>query len=183
MRYGLCFDMPLDGIGKARNFHKIGWGQIIFFGEGNVDAYCPYVGKMLPDGRVMCAMPSDRYFYELVRYLADVRGVDAVYDDIKHIFEQTKNEIDPKLVEHIFCMALKYGTNYEGAYNIFMHLYYGMVSEECGKHTVLGKLVKMNAIHSLLKCGRTVEQAASDCRGKSAADIYLECNARHIYRY
>lgn len=183
MQYGLKFDIPFENIMKKRDFQRMGLGQTIFFGQGKRDDWCPYIGVMQKDGSMICSFPSDKYYFEIAKILADVHGVDAVYDDIKHIFEQTRNNIDLKLMDNIYRMSLGYGVNQDWAYNLFLHLYYGMISEENHAGTYLGRSIKMNGIYSLLIAGCDVQTAANECRDKSWREIQDECIRRHIYRY
>lgn len=182
MKYKLQIDIPLENIMNSREFRNIGMGMTIFFGKGKYDDWCAYIGVMQPNGNMLCSMPSDKVYFEMVSILAGQFGVDAIYDDIKHIFEQTRKELDGSLLDNIYRMSLQYVGAQEMAYATLMMLYYGMVAEENRPGTYLGRSVKMNGIHSLLKGGRSIETAASECRDKSWRDIQSECIRRHIYR-
>lgn len=182
MKYGLAFTELFDDIKNVHDIQAIGHSEVIFFGRGSKDDWCAYVGVMLSDGRMHCAFPNDKYYYELAETLAAKYGLDAVYDDIKHLYEHAGKNIDQRLVDEIHTMSFRYGLDRQDALNMFMHLYYGMVAEENDIYTKLGKSVKMHGIHSLLKCGRGADVAASECRGVAWQVTQASCIERHIYR-
>lgn len=181
MTYKLSFNIPLENIMNSRSFQKIGWDMTIFFGRGKKDDWCPYIGIM-DNGRMICSLPWDKCYYEMTVTLANRFGVERVYADIKHIFEQARDVLDPALLDNIYRMAVQYGDNFELAYSTLMMIYYGMVSEENYKGTKLGRSLKMNGIHSLLKGGKTIDEAADECRGADWVQVQTQCFQRQIYR-
>lgn len=183
MQNQLSFYLPLSSITNVRDIRPMFMNQMICFGHGLFDDWCAYTGVLSSDGRVYCAMPSDKYYFEIAKILASTHGVDHVYDDVKHIFEHTGKNVDQKLLDRIYQLSLGYGVNQGWAYNMFMHLYYGMIAEENKENTKLGRSIKMNGIYSLLKGGRNVNQAADECCGQSWKTIQTECLERQIYRY
>lgn len=182
MKYKLRIDIPIENILNARSFRNIGMGMTIFFGRGTRDDWCAYIGVMQQSGKMLCAMPSDKCYFEMVTILAGRFGVDAIYDDIKHIFEHARKNLDDMLMDNIYRMSLNYPGYQEMAYATLMMLYYGMVSEENHAGTYLGRSIKMNGVHSLLKGGRSIEVAATECYNKLWREIQAECLRRHIYR-
>ena len=183
MQYGLNFNVPFNAVKNARHLTKIGMGQFLFFGKGNFDDWTPYVGAVAQDGSLVCAYPSDKYYFELVAILANGHGADKVYDDIRHVFEHCGTAPDDRLIRSIFNISLTYGVNHELAYNMLMHMYFGMISEENKPGTFLGKTLKMNGAYSFLRAGRPFDAAADACRGRGWQDIQAECVSRGIYRF
>ncbi len=182
MQYGLRFDTPIDQVRNVRDVQPMAFGQTLFFGTGKFDDWAAYTGRLCTDGRIWCALPLDKYYFEIAELLARYHGTDRVYLDVLHIFEQAGRAVDRGLVDCIFRMSLAYGTNQPWAFNMFLHLYYGMIAEENKQGTLLGRSIKMNGIHSLLKGGRDVQTAADECRSKPWTEIHDECLARQIYR-
>ena len=182
MYYNLSFTTPIEEIKDVRDMRHMGMGQVIFFGEGKFDRYCAYAGVLGKDGKIWAAMPSDKYYFEIAVGLATKFGGNAVYDDVKHIFEHTGDKVDQKLIDDIYMMSMHYGVYFEWALNMFMHLYYGMIAEENKAGTKLGRSIKMHGIHSLLRKGKPVQEAADECRSIPWQDIKSACVERHIYR-
>lgn len=191
---GLSFFKPLAEVKSARDFANMGDGTMILFGLGSRDEWCPYV---LQCSTMQCALPNDLVYFRMLQELATVCGPEPLYLDIKHIFEHTDTHLDMRMLEHIAQLAQKY--DYFGeqnrAYRVFMHLYYGMVSEEnygcnrfgqrVGARPVVfaGKLIKMLSVHKILREGADLSVVADACRGKKTEDILSECNRRMIYRF
>lgn len=182
MQYCLVFNRPASTIRNVRDIQRMGLNQFIFFGEGQFDQWCAYAGMMGTDGEMYAAMPTDKYYFEIIRLMADAYGVDHVYDDLKHIFEHTGKTVDIAMISEMQRMAFKYGADMDWAFNMFMHVYYGMVAEENKEGTRLGRLIKMNGIHSLLRDNRDIATAADECCGTPWYEIKAECDNRHIYR-
>lgn len=186
--YQLSFCVPFSSIRNARDFTPAPYGQFLFFGTGKFDDYCAYIGtRSMLDGQLYCAMPLDKYYFNMAVQIANVYGYDRLYDDIRHMYEHTGKTIDRELIAHMYTISLSYGY-YQGvaydlmAYQLFLHLYYGMVAEENKANTRIGKMIKMNGIYSLLRANRPVAMAADECRQKSWREIHDECQARQIYR-
>ncbi len=182
MQFPLCFTKPIDEVENVRLIQPMSFGQFIFFGKGSFDDWAAYTGVLCQDGRVWCALPLDKYYFEIAALLAQYHGTDKVYLDVLHLFEQTGKAPERSVVDCIFRMSLGYGHNQPWAYNMFMHLYYGMIAEENKAGTLLGRSIKMNGIHSLLKGGRDIVTAADECRSKPWTEIRDECLSRQIYR-
>lgn len=178
----ITFDTPFQDVSDARDFHQMAYGQTIFFGRGKFDRYCAYAGMFGPTGEFWCGMPTDKYYFEMIESMAAIYGRDRVYADLKHIFEQCGKQLDDRLLDRIYRIAIGYGPNFGIAYNMMLHVYYGMIAEENKAGTILGKSIKMNGIHSLLYGGVGVDAAADECRGKPWQQIRSECVERQIYR-
>lgn len=182
MRYGLSFTTPIGQIQDIRDVQPMSFGQTLFFGRGKFDDWAAWTGVMCVDGNIWCALPMDKYYFEIAELLAGAHGVDRVYLDVLHLFEQAGRSVDRALVDQLFRMSLAYGMDQPWAFNMFLHLYYGMVAEENKQGTLLGRSIKMNGIYSLLKGGRDVATAADECRSKRWTEIRDECVVRQIYR-
>ena len=182
MKYNLSFTVPLSDIANIRDVQPMSFNQILFFGKGFFDDWAAYCGTPCDDGRIWCAMPKDRYYFEIVQLLASYHGVDTVYLDLLHIFERTGKKVDRKLIDRIFFMSVRYGSNQPWFFNAAMHIYYGMIAEENKENTKLGRSIKMNGLYSLLKGGRSVQESADECRNKRWQEIQAECLQRQIYR-
>lgn len=182
MQYGLVFDTRFEDIMNTRDFHRMGLGQTIFFGHGAFDDWCAWTGVMAADGSFVCAKPLDKYYFEIAQILAAHYGPIRVYNDIRHVFEHTGKAVNIKLMDDMYRMSLSYGLDQEWAYNMLMHIHYGMVAEENKANTLLGATIKMNGLHKLLLDGQSLLGSANDCRGADWRDIYAQCQQRHIYR-
>lgn len=182
MKYELQFVIPFDTIHNVRDVRMMGMRQMICFGTGKFDDFCAYAVRLGADGRLYAAMPLDKYYFEIIDLLCKVHGKTFVYDDVKHLFEQTGKTIEQRVIDEIYRMASAYGLNFEWALNAFYHLYYGMVAEENKANTRLGKSIKMHGIDSMVRESRSVEDAADECRSMKWTEIHRECLDRHIYR-
>lgn len=158
----------------------------IFFAWGSKDAWCAWVRKWMPDGSMRCAKPLDKHYFEVMWELAGLYGVEPVWNDMLHIFERTRFEVDDDVVSEIQQRALRYQAHQGDFYNAAMSIYYGMIAEAyyigpSGQPTRFGKLVKINGLYSFLKGGRTIEQAADECRLTNWRSIEEEAHQRHLF--
>lgn len=183
MQYNLKFDVPIQRIEKARQLTKIGMGQFLLFGKGSFDDWTPYVATVMTDGSVMCSYPSDKHYFEIAAGLANGHGPDKVYDDVRYLYARCGKEFDPALAAELAKISLTYGRDHEWAYNMLMHAYFGMLSEENKPGTALGRSLKMNGFYSFLRAGRPFDAAADECRGRSWQEIRDECLSRGICRF
>lgn len=158
----------------------------IFFAWGGKDRWCAWVRRQMPDGSFMCACPRDKHYFEVMWELAGLYGVEPVWNDMLHIFERTRFEVDDDVISEIQQRALRYQAHQGDFYNAAMSIYYGMIAEAyyigpSGQPTRFGKLVKINGLYSFLKGGRTVEQAADECRLTNWRSIEEEAHQRHLF--
>lgn len=146
---------------------------------------------VMQDGSLKASMPSDMYYFEILDSLAAIHGPMPLFDDCKHIFEQSGKSVDAQLVKRIAKMSFGYAQNQQWAYNAMMHVYYGMIAENNRKfyddqgrficETKLGASIKMNGIYSLLIDRRGVQVSAKECCGGNWQALVAECERRHIF--
>lgn len=181
---GLNFYIPAWTIQRQRdNTSMAGAGMNrIFFGRGKFDDYCAYCSYIDQYGQELCAMPLDTYYFDLLYQLGSVYGYWRVYQDVKHVYEQCRSKIDPILIDRIRFIAVRYGQDGALMHDCLLHLYYGMVAEENKANTKIGRLIKMNGVHSLLIDQRGVDVSANECRNMGWREIEAEANVRGIYR-
>lgn len=194
LQYRLDFTRPFYTIPdiNPRSIHEMAMDQIIFFARGGFDENCVWVGARGDGGgrNIRCAMAKDKYYFEIIRNLAERYGGKMTYNDTEYIFKNVdareycgpRVEVDPRVVWDIRQLAQHYGPDAPWAQNAFMHVYYGMVAEENFPGTKLGATMKMNGIWNLLRGGATVEHAADCCRGLGYQTIQEECVRHGIYR-
>lgn len=166
-------------------------GYQICFGKGKFDEWCAFTKYRGNSGMMLYAMPRDVYYFSILKVLSEEYNALRVYGNCKHVFEHAGREIDDGVIEACRQMSMGYGdTDGKWMFNALMHVYYGMIAEnnkiiydangQNPHDTRLGASIKMNGIHSLCLGGRTVKQAADECRGVHWLKIARQCMARDI---
>lgn len=178
---GLVFNRKLIDIIAPRDFVRLRYdNEVIFFGHGADDVWCAYTGKY-DAGIMYCAMPSDKYYFKIIRDIADACNChEAMYEDFSDLCRRTGKLVDPQVVEYIGRLADGYGPNGDVMYNMFFHVYYGMVAEENKAYAHLGKSIKMLGLHDLLIKRKTVDDSADCNRGGNWRNIYADCQRSGI---
>lgn len=108
MKYELQFNIPFDTVCNVRDIRTMGLRQMICFGTGKFDNYCAYAVRLGADGKLYAAMPSDKYYFEIIDLLCRIHGKIVVYDDVKHLFEQTGKTIEQRAIDEIYRMSSVY---------------------------------------------------------------------------
>lgn len=180
--FGLVFSIDADDIKFASDFIRLRYDdEIIFFGRGTTDVWCAYVAKEVGNNKMLCSMPSDKYYFTLIQNIAFGRGCpEAMYADFVDIHRRTGKCIDASVVEYIGRLADNYDRDADVMYNMFMHVYYGMVAEENKAHTHLGKSIKLLGLYDLLIRRKSVNDAADCNRGSNWRAIHADCEAAQI---
>lgn len=179
---GLVFDKSLVRIICARDFVRMRFDdEIIFFGHGMDDPWCVYTGKYDADGIMRCCKPSDKYYFQVIWDIAFSENCRvSMYSDFVDLFNRTGKCLDASVIDYIGHLADRYGRYGDIMYNMFMHVYYGMIAEENKAHAHLGKSVKLLGLHDLLIKGKTVIDSADCNRGGNWRSIYADCQAAGI---
>lgn len=174
---GLEFNKSLVSIVAPRDFIRLRYDdEIIFFGHGMDDPWCAYTGKYDDDGLMLCAKPSDKYYFAVIKNIADMEQChECMYEDFADLCRRTGKCIDAGVIDYIDGLADKYGTHADVMYNMFMHVYYGMVAEQNKANAHLGKSIKLLGLHDLLIKGKPVVECADCNRGGNWRNIYVDC--------
>lgn len=179
---GLEFNMSIVRIIAPRDFVRLRYDdELIFFGHGSEDAWCAYTGKYDDDGLLLCAKPSDKYYFAVIKNIADTNDCNiSMYQDFVDVCRRTGKLVDSQLVDYIGALADKYCEDADVIYNMFMHVYYGMIAEENKAHVHLGKSIKLLGLHDLLIKGKPVNECADCNRGSDWRKIYMDCRMSGI---
>lgn len=180
--YNLHFSKKLIDITGPWGFVGLRYGgQVIFFGSGDFDVWCAYTGMYDEYGIMRCAMPSDKYYFKIIRDVADARNCHvSMYADFVDIFRRTGKVLNDAVVVHIGELADRYDKDSDIMYNMFMHVYYGMLAEENKQGAVLGKSIKLLGLYDLLIDRKSVKDAADCNRDRNWSGIYTDCDAAGI---
>lgn len=142
-----------------------GWDKYIFFAYGEFDDWAAYVCKHDSDGNLMCALPRDLSYFELVVGLAYRFGGNRIYQDMLHVFEHVRPNYDKSVLHYIEMLSMQYENYSEVVHHVYSWLYYAMIAEENKEDTHLGGSIKMLALHRILLEGMSIEDAEEECNG------------------
>lgn len=197
MRFPLVFsnDWPLSKIGNRRDFFLLPDGDYIFFGHGAKDAWAAPVmsTKMRAfDNTNICAMATDKHYFELLRILVDKAGVDRdfLYEYISILYDNAGLRLNLSLCRQVCndvqlrltAGSVKYSREISDlTCRALMHLYYGFVAENYYAGSMLGPTIKMNAVWEVLYEGLTLVQAADRVRGMGWENIKAFCESHGVY--
>lgn len=182
MQYGL---RPYYGNNIPTDFSKILYHEVlpfdmnIGFSHGNKDDWCAwtwYINQR--DGTFIWYQPCDTFYFEIAMYIQDAYPNIRLYDDFALICRWMTDTLTPvpqkDIIHNIHGLSRKYNkcnTDMDVAYCMFMHVYYGFIAEEYyntpnGSPSLFGKYIKLNGLYDLLIEGKSIFDAANDCRGK-----------------
>lgn len=149
-------------------------GSFLEYDRGKFDEWCVY----LTDANGQRKPPRDTDYFADIKELSERYGVDKIYYDYVNVYEITGKEKSDGDLEMITDIAKTYGADELRVDTVFSILYMAMIAEENKEHTKLGKRIKRLGIHTLLKDGRSVSDAANFMRGKSWQEIDQLCKER-----
>lgn len=184
IRYPLKFWRRLDNLTQyyhIRDMYYSGWGRYIFFAYGEFDDWAAYVCKHDKDGNLVCALPRDLSYFELVVGLAYRFGGERIYQDMLHVFEQVRPSYNKSVLDYIKMLSMQYGEHSEVVHHVYSWLYYAMIAEENKDGTQLGGSIKMLALHRILLEGMSIEDAEEECNGMGWQRVRKLCEAVGIH--
>lgn len=152
------------------------------FAQGRFDNYAAVMLRERGGVREMF-FPRDEYYFSRLCLLAQAYGRERVYRDCQRLYAMTSDAVSLDVLQELRRISLEYGEDGPLAYDMLLHVYYGMVAEEHyqrvydgvpePKRTRMGKLMKMHALHRMLVEMDTVEAASSECVDMSP-DLIME---------
>lgn len=164
----------------------------IEFCQGAYDNWCARLMRQDQDSKYYMAFPTDEYYFSRLGLLAIKYGHEKVYTDLRILYAMTTNVVSNDVVDVINMMSMQYGVDADVAYNMFMHVYYGMIAEEHysrtispavpAKRTKLGKLMKIHAIHRFLIEKHDVYDVARECVGMKPEQVMSQAQAMGLSR-
>lgn len=162
------------------------------FCQGAYDNWCARLMRQDQDSKYYMAFPTDEYYFSRLGLLAIKYGCEKVYTDLRILYAMTTNVVSNDVVDVINLMAMQYGVDGDVVYNMFMHVYYGMIAEEHysrtispavpAKRTKMGKLMKVYAIHRFLIEKHGVYDVASECVGVGPEQVIRQAQALGLSR-
>lgn len=179
------FWRPFDNITqfyRIREFNYSGCGRYIFFAQGEFDGWAAYVCQHV-DGKLLCALPRDLSYFEVIVHLANVFGGDMIYADTHEIYDRTRSNFDHGMLPYIEFLSLRYGEYADAIKHVYSWLYYAMVAEENKEGTHLGGSIKMLAIYRILKEGVDIAEAEEECQGIGWERVRKRCEDHGIHWY
>lgn len=176
----------LESIG--RQHVKYPWrcddGSIIYFAQGNKDAWCVYYCS--PQG--WCPDPfQDTTIFRMFRNLGSAYGNLEVYGHFFDLFTHAKKEPYYEILNRISCWTT-FGYDIKeiqatpngmkmSIEALFVFIYYAMVSEEVMYSDGLGSRVKNLAMYQLLINNEEPSKVANWSRGRPRSEIAVHCDS------
>lgn len=160
---------------EARDVQSLAFGQCMFFAYGGKDHWAVWIGRFEDNGEMYVALSEDKYYFEIMHRLALAYGGRKVFADVVALYYAMayQKSVHDEVVVKIREMASKY-PGYDNkcwAYNMLMHMYYGMLAEENDNVAVMGRRMKVYAAGRILLYGDPVDSVACCAVGKSYRDV------------
>ena len=149
-------------------------GSFLEYDKGSFDSWCVYLTKKNGSRRA----PKDSDYFNELKSMASVYGVQKVYDDYVCIYEMTGTQVEERVFSKISAIADSYGQDALPMDILFSVLYMAMIAEEQRANTRLGKRIKRLGIHVMLIEGYSVSNAATFMTGMGWRDIDKLCRER-----
>lgn len=177
-----------------RTLSEMPQGSMVWieFCQGAYDNWCARLMRQDQDSKYYMAFPTDEYYFSRLGLLAIKYGCEKVYTDLRILYAMTTNAVSNDVVDVINMMAMQYDVDEDVAYNMFMHVYYGMVAEEHysrtispavpAKRTKMGKLMKVHAIHRFLIEKHDVYDVSRECVGMKPEQVISQAQAMGLSR-
>lgn len=177
-----------------RTLFEMAKGSMVWieFCQGAYDNWCARLMRQDQDSQHYMAFPTDEYYFSRLGLLAIKYGYKKVYTDLRILYAMTTNTVSNDVVDVINMMSMQYGVDADVAYNMFMHVYYGMIAEEHysrtmspsvpAKRTKMGKLMKIHAIHRFLIEKHDVYDVARECVGMKPEQVMSQAQAMGLSR-
>lgn len=141
---------------------------VICFSTFDIDEWAALVlRKNHETGQYEVAAPLDVYYLSGVKKIMEMspKYRDALYGHMMYIFRHCCVAWDPAtkkgtyaisddVIGYIGRACTYYGEHAECVRKLMLHLYYGMIAEEQKENSVLGRTIKMIAIHRIFKAVR-----------------------------
>lgn len=169
--------------------------QVIAFMRGRIDNWAPVVLRWFDDpDQPQVAFASDAYYFSRLCLVAITRDCEEMLkEDLRDIYDVTTDTVNRNVIDFIGRKADAYGDDAGLVFNLFMHVYYGFISEEhyqcvwpdrptSPQKTSLGKMLKMHALHRLLWEHAPVREVASECVGVPPQRILRAAESMGITR-
>jgi hypothetical protein len=147
-------------------------GSYLKYDSGKFDDWCIYLVQ--PNGS--STAPLDVNYFSQFQSFAKKYGARKIYDDFVTIYDQTDQQLNPKLLSQITALAENYRTDALQLDKLFSIIYAGMVAEENKQNAVLKKRIKRLGMHQLLIENQSPEYAANFSRGKKWRVLDEECH-------
>lgn len=182
MKYGV---VPYIGNNTPTDISKISYqadlafGMHIGFAHGQKDDWCAWTWYVDSQSDIITwYQPCDTFYFEIAQLLQLAYSHIVVLNDFVLICKWMTDTLTPvpqdDIIHNIYELSRKYNecnTDMDAAYCMFMHVYYGFIAEEyyktpSGSPSLFGKFIKLNGLYDLLVDGKSVSEAANDCRGK-----------------
>ena len=149
-------------------------GSKLEYDKGNFDDWCVYY----TDSSGNRKPPRDIEYFEFLCNLANQFTVEKVYSDYVQIYNWTKKELNPNVLDSITKLSASYDDKALAVDVVFSILYMAMIAEERKEYTKLGKRIKRLGVHVLLKDNASVYDAADFMRGMKWREIDKLCCER-----
>ena len=146
--------------------------HVIEFAQGRFDNFAAPIVRWNVDGTMEVAYAKDEYYFSRLALLGIKYGMCRVYRDCERLYVMTTDRLSVEVVKELDLMSQQYGDDEGLMFQLFMHLYYGMIAEEhyqrlypdgTTKKTKMGKLMKMHALHRLLVLNVDPMECATEC--------------------
>lgn len=135
--------------------------------------------------------PKDAYYFSKLSLLSIKYDKNKLYNELKMLYNLTEDFLDRKVIQYIDYVSRDYGEDENNIYNLFLHIYYGMIAEEHFqrvdefgnvKRTQVGKLVKMIGLSGFLLDNKLVSEVCVETCGMSIRRINELANKYGITR-
>lgn len=153
----------------------------IAFMPGKSDNWAAVVLKWDENGDIWVAYPKDEYYFSRLGILSIKYGREKLYNHLDILYNISDDFVDSKVLQLIDILSKAYDRDEDEIYNLFLHIYYGMIAEEHYQRvyfngnvqkTKVGKLVKMVGLCGFLYDYKDVRFVCDETRGMNASGIY-----------
>lgn len=146
----------------------------IVFCRGSYDNWAAAVIRTDTELIAEIAYPKDEYYFDGLLILAERYGHKKVFDDVEVIYFMVEDDVRQDHLQLLARFAKDYGLDEDLAYDMFLHIYYGMIAEEhyqrrwshnphTSQKTLVGKLMKLHGLRRLLIERIDLEVACREC--------------------
>jgi hypothetical protein len=143
-------------------------GLSVVFDRGKFDDWCVYLVQK--NGTRYA--PKDVEYFANLQEIAKTYPANKIFNNFLSIYQNTTNQIDPKVIELIGSITKTYRVEHTNIIDQwFTVLYAGMVAEENKSLAVLKKRIKLLGMHQVLVEQIAPAQAAIFSKGKTWQEI------------
>ena len=168
----------------------------IMFGRGSYDNWAAIVLRQNNSNKSEpseIAFPRDEYYFSRLGILALDYGRERVYEDVEAIYYMVEDNVRKDHLKLIQRLSERYGADKRLAYDMFLHIYYGMIAEEHyqrrwshdpdnSQRTLVGKLMKLHGLYRFLIEKVSLSVACKECINVSPSLILWRMEERGYHR-